>query len=937
MRPVLSWLSRRPRRAAIGGQRCFDVASTVAATLTPLLVLAACGGSSSNTMTAPTSTTRCAVALRTDRPAVDATGTTGVLTITVNRECTWEARSDVPWIVVGSSRTGQGAASVDYRVDANGQTQTRRGHLIVNEAQVEVVQTGAACQFTLEPTVGTASASGGSLSVQVRALAGCGWTAISQAEWIRVVDTPTRDGPGVVTLELQPNPSDPRTGSVLIAGLPFTIAQAGADVTPVGPCTLTVGPATLSFPGAGGARSLSIGGDATCTWTASSTVPWLTITPPTSGRGPATLSVAAAANPATSGRTGTLVVAGLAVLVVQEAGAPPTPPVVSCTYGVSPQTVAVPAGGGSVNVTISTADTCPWSPSLSAPWLTIAGASTGTGPGTITLTAAANADSSARTATLSVAGQSVAITQAASGTPSPASCTFTVAPPALSVEAGASLGTLAVTASAATCLWAASSPVPWITAGPTGGTGSAPFTLAIAANPETTPRTAVVEVAGIGIRVAQAGAAAPGPTCAFAVVPLTATLPAAGGPGQITVTTGDACSWTVMSSAPWLTVTAGSTTTGSGTASFQAAVNVSTTPRTATLAVAGRTVVVTQEAASTASCTYTLAPGSASIAADGGALATRLDTPAACPWTAVAQVPWLQVTSPASGTGAADIALAVAANIAPISRTGTVVIGGRTFTVTQAAAASCTYALTPGSASVAAAGSTVATRLDTAASCAWTAASQASWIQVNGATTGTGPADVVLTIAPNTSTAERTAQVVIGTQSFTVLQAAAQPAPTCTFGVAPASQAVGADGGAAQVSVSASGSGCSWSAATNVPWLTIVAGAQGTGSGSVAFQVSTNPATSSRTGTLTVAGRTVEVVQAGQMAQTVVLDGPMAASSGTCPTLSFKIKGTDVFTDAQTAFEGAPCAVLKNGTKLTVDGLQQAGGKVLATRVRTSS
>ena len=56
-------------------------------------------------------------------------------------------------------------------------------------------------------------------------------------------------------------------------------------------------------------------------------------------------------------------------------------------------------------------------------------------------------------------------------------------------------------------------------------------------------------------------------------------------------------------------------------------------------------------------------------------------------------------------------------------------------------------------------------------------------------------------------------------------------------------------------------SGCAWTARSSVAWVTVIAGASGTGNGSVAFSVAANPG-GVRTGTVTVAGQTFTVTQA---------------------------------------------------------------------------
>ncbi len=58
------------------------------------------------------------------------------------------------------------------------------------------------------------------------------------------------------------------------------------------------------------------------------------------------------------------------------------------------------------------------------------------------------------------------------------------------------------------------------------------------------------------------------------------------------------------------------------------------------------------------------------------------------------------------------------------------------------------------------------------------------------------------------------------------------------------------------------GTGCAWSATANVPWLSITAGASGTGNGTVQFSVAANTDTTPRAGTLTVGDHTFTVTQA---------------------------------------------------------------------------
>jgi hypothetical protein len=85
------------------------------------------------------------------------------------------------------------------------------------------------------------------------------------------------------------------------------------------------------------------------------------------------------------------------------------------------------------------------------------------------------------------------------------------------------------------------------------------------------------------------------------------------------------------------------------------------------------------------------------------------------------------------------------------------------------------------------------------------------------------------------------------------------PAPGCTFMLAPLNQAFTASGGANSVSITA-GAGCVWAAYSNVSWLTVTSGTGGSGNGTVNYTVAANTGPQ-RTGTMTIAGQIFTVTQ----------------------------------------------------------------------------
>jgi hypothetical protein len=265
------------------------------------------------------------------------------------------------------------------------------------------------------------------------------------------------------------------------------------------------------------------------------------------------------------------------------------------------------------------------------------------------------------------------------------------------------------------------------------------------------------------------------PACTFAITPTSASFPASGGTGSIAVTADGGCAWTAKSNVAWITITAGASGTGNGTVSYSVAANTVATARTGTITVAGKTFTVTQAAA--AACTFTITPTSASFPSGGGSGSVTVTTQAGCAWTAVSNAAWITVTGGASGTGNGTVSYTVAANTAATSRTGTLTIAGKTFTVTQAALV-CSFSISPTSASFPSAGGTGSIAVTATAGCAWTARSNVAWITITAGASGTGNGTVRYSVAANTVATSRTGTLTVAGKTFTVTQAAAPPTLT---------------------------------------------------------------------------------------------------------------------------------------------------------------
>ncbi|MFN7921777.1 MAG: VWA domain-containing protein [Bryobacteraceae bacterium] len=156
----------------------------------------------------------------------------------------------------------------------------------------------------------------------------------------------------------------------------------------------------------------------------------------------------------------------------------------------------------------------------------------------------------------------------------------------------------------------------------------------------------------------------------------------------VLITTRAECRWGSISNDGWITIEAGQSGQGDGAVSYRVAANSTNAARTGTLTIAGRTHTVRQ-AAGTA-CSYTISPSAATVAGSGGFGTVDVTASAAdCTWTAAAQADWLSLNGgqrTAAGVGTGPVRYSVGGNQATASRTGTILVAGQTFTVTQNAA-----------------------------------------------------------------------------------------------------------------------------------------------------------------------------------------------------------------------------------------------------------
>jgi hypothetical protein len=514
-------------------------------------------------------------------------------------------------------------------------------------------------------------------------------------------------------------------------------------------------------------------------------------------------------------------------------------------------------------------------------------------------------------------------------------CSFSINPTGHASPSGGDSGSVSVTAPVG-CGWTAASNASWltITSGASGnGNGTVGYT--VASNPNSATRTGTLTIAGQTFTVTQSGI-----SCTFTLSSAGQSFNSTGGTGSVGVTTAaQDCAWSATSNDGWINVTSGASGTGNGSVGFSVGANPNSATRTGTITIAGQTFTITQTGIS---CTFSISPTSRAFAYNGGADSVGVTAAASdCSWSASSNDSWITINFGATGIGNGTVNYSVAAN-SGAARNGTMAIAGQTFTVTQAASpgvlqfSPATYSVGEGGASI---------TLTVARTGAAGGAVSVDYSTVNGtatsgndytATSGTlnfadGETSKTISIPIledaivegdetfNVTLSNATGGATLGSASSATVTI--NDNDTCSFSINPTGHASPASGDSGSVGVT-SPVGCSWTAASNVSWITITSGASGSATGTVDYSVAAN-AGASRTGTLTIAGQTFTVTQAFA---TYTISGHISDSGGsdlpnTTVTLNDGATNTPTTTDAQGNYSFANLA---------------AGGDYIVTPSRTN-
>lgn len=230
--------------------------------------------------------------------------------------------------------------------------------------------------------------------------------------------------------------------------------------------------------------------------------------------------------------------------------------------------------------------------------------------------------------------------------------------------------------------------------------------------------------------------------------------------------------------------------------------------------------------------------------------------------------------------------------------------------------------------------------ISAARDCTWSLTVDSSWVTVGGDHSGQGDASIGFTVGANPQTAGRSATVAVSGQSVRLSQSGAP----CVFSLSRTGDAIGAAGGSLSVGVNTL-AGCSWSATTSTPWISIASGQNGNASATVALGIAANPG-AARVGQVNIAGQIYSVNQDGASSPTPSpspspspapspspsptpppgggvegFSGVVGNVSGKCPNLTFNVSSATVMTDKETKFKDISCGdVAKGGRMVTGSG-----------------
>ena len=162
--------------------------------------------------------------------SVPGSGGNFTVAIQTGLACAWAVQGLPNWITLSGSGVGTGPGNVTLSVAANSGV-ARAAAVSIAGTSVQVNQASAPCNYALSAAEQAFPAAGGAGSVSVTAASWCSWTSSSVVSWATFLSgASSGTGNGWVTYQVAANTGAARSGSLTVAGLPFTVDQSGTVV-----------------------------------------------------------------------------------------------------------------------------------------------------------------------------------------------------------------------------------------------------------------------------------------------------------------------------------------------------------------------------------------------------------------------------------------------------------------------------------------------------------------------------------------------------------------------------------------------------------------------------------------------------------------------------------------------------------------------------------
>lgn len=505
--------------------------------------------------------------------------------------------------------------------------------------------------MTVTPTALSYSALASSKSLQVTSTE-TPWEIENEIDWISTSPTSGSSSASVnVGVTENKSGDDARTGIFYLKSnvsdwkyeTPISVTQAGA--TPI----ISLSKSEIDFAGTPNSETITV--TANCSWSASSSANWLTVSQKDN-----TITLAVTANESNSNRTGTISVVHYGTT---NASQKITVRQVPASINASTESLVFNNTASSVNVTINAEAS--WTASSSASWIDISPASGESGTSTMKVSVSPNTSTSERTGyvNLSIGGsQRIQIPVRQRG------IYIETEESELSFNAAGGSQNFSVLSNTN---WKVSSAPSWITVSPSQGEGDGTVKVTASENPNTANRSGVIHLTQTGlsidvaVTVSQAGKTFDVNTTVLNFEDKSST--------QIINIQTDG-TWTASASDSWITI---SPTTASGNLTLSVSVSENTSDDERS----GQVMVVMADKSATINVIqkgkyFTVSNNLLTYTSKGGVLDVSISTNDS--WSAKVEdgSTWLTL-SKTSGTGNVDVKVTASDNASVNSRTATLI------------------------------------------------------------------------------------------------------------------------------------------------------------------------------------------------------------------------------------------------------------------------